>query len=49
MSNTPGKIFCSTFASGIAYAEALSKNLHTESFSHWRDELKQDSAETAQV
>ena len=40
MSNSLCKISCSTFASGIAYAETLPKNLHTESFSHWRDELK---------
>ena len=49
MSNTPGKISCSTFASGIAYVEVLPKNLHTESFSHWRDEQKKDSAGKVQV
>ncbi|MDJ0901823.1 MAG: hypothetical protein QNJ55_23785 [Xenococcus sp. MO_188.B8] len=49
MSNTPGKISCRTFASSIAYVEVLPKNLQTESFSHWRDELKQDSVGTAQV
>ena len=49
MSNTPGKISCSTFASGIAFAEVRPKNLHAGSLSHWRDELNKDSARTAQV